>query len=77
MWEEGDMVELEKKIEQAMFEARPYVEYFDKLKEILNDLKEKTADEKEFRKLLEKEIFKAQEPFKTDLKIFLQKFEAL
>ncbi len=71
------MVELEKKIEKAVFEARPYVEYFDKLKETTNKLKEKAADEREFRKLLEEEIIKAQEPFKTDLKIFLQKFEAL
>ena len=71
------MVELEKKIEKALFEARPYVEYFDKLKETTNKLKEKAADEREFRKLLEEEITKAQEPFKTDLKIFLQKFEAL
>lgn len=77
MWEEEDMVELEKKIEQALFEARPYVEYFDKLKDTLNDLKEKVADEEEFKRLLEKEIPKTQEPFKTDLKIFLQKFEAL
>ena len=71
------MVELEKKIEEALFEARPYVEYFDKLKETTNKLKEKAADEREFRKLLEEEITKAQEPFKTDLRIFLQKFEAL
>ncbi|AHF79711.1 hypothetical protein [Thermococcus paralvinellae] len=71
------MAELEKKIKDALFEARPYVEYFDKLKETINGLKEKTADEKEFKKLLEEKIAKAQEPFKTDLRIFLQKFEAL
>ncbi|WP_056933206.1 hypothetical protein [Thermococcus barophilus] len=68
---------LEKKIEKALFEARPYVEYFDKLIETINGLKEKTADEKEFKKLLEEKIAKAQEPFKTDLRIFLQKFEIL
>lgn len=71
------MGELEKKIKDALFEARPYVEYFDKLKETINELKEKTADEKEFKNLLEEKIAKVQEPFKTDLRIFLQKFEAL
>ncbi|ADT83210.1 hypothetical protein TERMP_00233 [Thermococcus barophilus MP] len=77
MWEEGDMEGLEKKIEKALFEARPYVEYYDRLKETVNKLKDKISDEEGFRKLVEKEISKAQEPFKTDLRIFLQKFEIL
>ncbi|WP_048159704.1 hypothetical protein [Thermococcus barophilus] len=68
---------LEKKIEKALFEARPYVEYYDRLKETVNKLKDKISDEEGFRKLVEKEISKAQEPFKTDLRIFLQKFEIL
>ncbi|WP_324735526.1 hypothetical protein VFC49_10705 [Thermococcus sp. SY098] len=68
---------LEKKIEKALFEARPYVEYYDRLNETVNKLKEKAADEREFRNLLEEEITKVQEPFKTDLRIFLQKFEIL
>ncbi|WP_457752638.1 hypothetical protein [Thermococcus sp.] len=71
------MDELKGKIEKALFEARPYVEYFDKLKETINKVKEKITDEREFKKFLEDEITKAQEPFKTDLKIFLQKFETL
>ncbi len=68
---------LEKKIEKALFEARPYVEYYDRLKETVNKLKDKISDEEGFRKLVEKEISRAQEPFKTDLRIFLQKFEIL
>ncbi len=65
------------KIEDALFEARPYVEYFDELKKTVKKINEIAKSEEEFKRLIEEEIQKAQEPFKTDLRIFLQKFEAL
>lgn len=65
------------KIEDALFEARPYVEYFDELKKTVEKINEMAKSEEEFKRLIEEEIRKAQEPFKTDLRIFLQKFEAL
>ncbi len=65
------------RIEEALFEARPYVEYWDKLKELVEKLWSETEDEEEFVKRIREEMEKAEEPFKTDLRIFLQKFEAL
>jgi len=73
LWEVEDM----SKIEDALFEARPYVEYFDELKKTVKKINEIAKSEEEFKRLIEEEIQKAQEPFKTDLRIFLQKFEAL
>ncbi|AIF68953.1 hypothetical protein PAP_02625 [Palaeococcus pacificus DY20341] len=67
---------MNEKIEKALFEARPYVEYFEELKTKVNELYSKASDDKEFKALIEEEISKAKEPFKTDLRIFLQKFEA-
>lgn len=68
-------MELKRKVEEALFEARPYVEYWDRLKEVVESLPKE--DEGEFLKLLEEKIEEAPEPFKTDLRIFLQKFEGL
>ena len=65
------------KVEDALFEARPYVEYWDRLKELVESLWNETGSEKEFIKRIKEEMAKAEEPFKTDLRIFLQKFEAL
>ena len=65
------------KVEDALFEARPYVEYWDKLKELVERLWNETGSEEEFLKRIKAEMAKAEEPFKTDLRIFLQKFEAL
>lgn len=64
-------------LDEALFEARPYVEYWDRLKELVEKLWEEATDEKNFIELLNEEIERAEEPFKTDLKIFLQKFTAL
>jgi hypothetical protein len=64
-------------IDEALFEARPYVEYWDRLKELVETLWGEATDEENFVKLLQEEIERAGEPFKTDLKIFLQKFTAL
>nr|WP_206204481.1 hypothetical protein [Thermococcus sp. 21S7] len=64
-------------MEEALFEARPYVEYHEKLENLVRRLWEEAADEESFLQLLRGEIERAEEPFKTDLRIFLQKFEAL
>ena len=71
------MCELRKRIEEALFEARPYLEYFDELKDTIEKLLTESGSADEFRMLLDKEIENAREPFKTDLRIFLQKFEGL
>ena len=64
-------------IDEALFEARPYVEYWDRLKELVETLWGEATDKENFVKLLQEEMERAKEPFKTDLKIFLQKFTAL
>ncbi|WP_297519055.1 hypothetical protein [Thermococcus sp.] len=64
------------KIEDALFETRPYVEYWDRLKELVEKLWNEAGSEEEFIKRIKEEMAKAEEPFKTDLRIFLQKFES-
>ncbi|MBP1912024.1 hypothetical protein [Thermococcus stetteri] len=64
-------------LNDALFEARPYVEYWNRLKELVEKLWEEATDEKNFVELISEEIERADEPFKTDLKIFLQKFRAV
>lgn len=66
-----------KKLEEALFEARPYVEYWDRLEKLVKGLWEESENEKEFIERLKEELQRAEEPFKTDLRIFLQKFEAV
>ncbi|NJE75537.1 hypothetical protein [Thermococcus sp. ES12] len=65
------------KLEEALFEARPYVEYYERLESLVRQLWKEATDEKNFLQLLKEEIERAEEPFKTDLRIFLQKFEGL
>jgi len=65
------------KLEEALFEARPYVEYYERLENLVKRLWDESVDEKGFLQRLHEEIEHAEEPFKTDLRIFLQKFEAL
>ncbi|WP_297550211.1 hypothetical protein [Thermococcus sp.] len=66
-----------KKLEEALFEARPYVEYWDRLEKLVKELWEESENEEEFIERLKEELQRAEEPFKTDLRIFLQKFEAI
>jgi hypothetical protein len=65
------------RLEEALFEARPYVEYYDRLRELVLELWERAGDEEHFLRLLDEELSRSEEPFRTDLRIFLQKFEAL
>ncbi|WP_297421574.1 hypothetical protein [Thermococcus sp.] len=65
------------KVEDALFEARPYVEYWDGLKELVEKLWKDTENEEEFLNRIKSEMEMAEEPFRTDLRIFLQKFEVL
>ncbi|CAD5243784.1 hypothetical protein [Thermococcus camini] len=64
-------------LEKALFEARPYVEYYDRLENLVKRLWEEATDRENFLQLLNEELERAEEPFRTDLRIFLQKFEAL
>jgi hypothetical protein len=66
-----------KKIEDVLFEVRPYVQYWERLRNLVLRLWEEAEDEENFLQLLNEELQRAEEPFKTDLKIFLQKFESL
>ncbi|GAB6135929.1 hypothetical protein JCM16307_14780 [Thermococcus prieurii] len=65
------------RLERALFEARPYVEYWERLENLVRELWNEATDEKNFLQLLNEEFQRAEEPFRTDLKIFLQKFESL
>jgi len=66
-----------KDVEQALFEARPYVEYYDRLKELVEELSEEATDVENLLQLLGEEMERAEEPFRTDLRIFIQKLESL
>ncbi|MCA6214525.1 MAG: hypothetical protein PWP49_1828 [Thermococcaceae archaeon] len=68
---------MKEKIERALFEARPYIEYYEELKRKVEEIGSKVQDEASFIQLVEEEIKSSREPFKTDLKIFLQKFSSL
>jgi len=63
------------KLERALFEARPYVEYWERLQSLVTKLWEEATHEENFLQLLEEELQRAEEPFRTDLRIFLQKFK--
>lgn len=65
------------RLREALFEARPYVEYYDRLENLVKKLWEEAVDEENFLQLVNEEIERAEEPFKTDLRIFMQKFEAI
>ncbi|WP_297534751.1 hypothetical protein [Thermococcus sp.] len=64
-------------LEEVLFEARPYIENWERLKGLVEELWKESTDEENFLQLLNEEIQRAEEPFRTDLRIFLQKFEAL
>lgn len=64
-------------VEKALFESRPYVEYWEKLEKLVKELWEESTDIDNFVELLKEEIDTSEEPFKTDLRIFLQKLESL
>lgn len=64
-------------VEEALFESRPYVEYWEKLEKLVMELWEESTDLDNFVELLKEEIDTSEEPFKTDLRIFLQKLESL
>ncbi len=64
-------------VDDALFEARPYVEYWEKLEKLVKELWRESTDLNNFIELLSEEMNRAEEPFKTDLRIFLQKLESL
>ena len=64
-------------VDEALFEARPYVEYWEKLEKLVKELWEESTDLNNFVELLKEEMARAEEPFRTDLRIFLQKLESL
>ncbi len=68
---------MNEKLKNALFEARPYLEYYEEVEKLVRDIWDKAADEGEFLTLLEEEIKKASEPLRTDLRILLQKFGGL
>lgn len=70
----GNLREL---VEEALFEARPYVEYYDRLRREVITLLKGVTDVEELRLRVEEISREAEEPFRTDLKIFLQKLDSL
>ncbi len=64
-------------VEEALFEARPYVEYYDRLKREVFSLLRDASSLEELISKVEAAVLEAEEPFKTDLRIFLQKLESL
>ncbi|ASJ02419.1 hypothetical protein A3L09_03700 [Thermococcus profundus] len=64
-------------VEEALFEARPYVEYSDRLRSVILSALKETGDVEELKARIESLMEKESEPFKTDLRIFLQKLEGL
>ncbi len=66
-----------KSVEEALFESRPYVEYWDRLKGLVDQLLKESTSLDNLIDLLNEEMERAEEPFKTDIRIFLQKLESL
>ncbi len=70
------MPDIKKLVEDALFDVRPYVEYYDELRELIESLTEDCPDVESLRQKLEEKAETEAEPFKTDIKILLQRLEA-
>ncbi|NPA47865.1 MAG: hypothetical protein GXO14_04390 [Thermococci archaeon] len=68
---------LDETVETALFEARPYVENYEKLKEEVLKVKSRARSFEELVKMLEELASSLDEPFRTDVRIFLQKLETV
>jgi len=66
-------------VREALFEVRPYVEDYEKLKATVNNVLGSGGSEslERLKEILKLKIKDESEPFKTDLKILLQKIEAM
>ncbi|AFK21744.1 hypothetical protein [Pyrococcus sp. ST04] len=64
-------------IEEALMEVRPYVEYYSKLREIALKLSKEAKNLEDLINLLEKEEERAEEPFKTDIRILINHLRAV
>ncbi|WP_456365833.1 hypothetical protein [Thermococcus sp.] len=71
------MDDLRELVEEALFEARPYVEYYDRLRDEIMPLLKAVSDVEELRLRIEEIGRGAGEPFRTDIRIFLQKLDSL
>jgi hypothetical protein len=67
--------DIKRLVEDALFDVRPYVEYYDELRKLVESLLEECSDLESFMKKLEEKAVREGEPFKTDIKILLQRLE--
>ncbi|ASJ15725.1 hypothetical protein A3L04_00865 [Thermococcus chitonophagus] len=63
-------------ITNALLEIRPYVEYYQKLKELAESIAREAQSIEEVIKKLEEEEERASEPFKTDIRILINHLRA-
>ena len=70
------MADIKRLVEDALFDARPYVEYYDELQKLVESLIKDCPDIESLVGKLEEKAETEAEPFKTDIKIFLQRLEA-
>ncbi|NJF24916.1 hypothetical protein E3E29_04450 [Thermococcus sp. Bubb.Bath] len=70
------MEDIKRLIEDALFDVRPYVEYYDELRKLVESLLGECPDVESLMEKLEEKAATEGEPFKTDIKILLQRLEA-
>nr|6NS8_A Chain A, Uncharacterized protein [Pyrococcus furiosus COM1] len=67
---------VKEKLEKALIEVRPYVEYYNELKALVSKISSSVNDLEEAIVVLREEEKKASEPFKTDIRILLDFLES-
>ncbi len=75
--DEDERALLSRVIEETLFEVRPYIEDNERLREFILGLKASSRDLEHLKGKIEEKIRGSGEPFKTDLRIFLQKLESV
>ncbi|AEC51518.1 hypothetical protein PNA2_0602 [Pyrococcus sp. NA2] len=64
-------------IEEILADVRPYIEYYSRLKELVMRLSKESRDINELIEKLMEEERKVPEPFRTDIKILINRLENL
>ncbi|AEH25158.1 hypothetical protein [Pyrococcus yayanosii] len=71
------MTELKALVEEALFDVRPYVEYYNRLRELVLGLLSEVNGVEALIARLEEEASRVKEPFRTDIRILTMKLRGL
>ncbi|WP_048146474.1 hypothetical protein [Pyrococcus abyssi] len=64
-------------IEEVLMDVRPYIEYYGRLKELVERIAKEASSIDDLIARLKAEEERTEEPFKTDLRILINKLESL